>query len=208
MFDHFGHFVRGVMNSHIDTCHGIVFTRHTFQIRCIKFSISNTHFLGTTSGFCGHGIGNVTCGDFGTHLCKRDGKTSHTTSTITYGLSTDITIVLNPIQNFLNGLIVTCTNIQLDGVDIITFRINFVPTVETFGIKVFTNFCFIIDRSGHVKCGGRTTCLKRCRCKGTCRTHHQGGKDDSRGLNLHLGIVIVLIVVVVVIWNNLFKFLH
>jgi hypothetical protein len=49
-----------------------------------------------------------------THLSEGDRKRSNAASTITNCLSGNITIGLDPIQNLLNGLTMTITNVHLN----------------------------------------------------------------------------------------------
>lgn len=80
-----------------------------------------------------------------THLCQRNGQTSHTASTITDTLSSNISIGRNPVQNLLNGLVMTTSNIQLYRVDISTLRIDLVPSAEPLCVEIFTNFGLVVD---------------------------------------------------------------
>jgi len=84
-----------------------------------------------------------------THLGQRDGQTANATSTIADSLSLDVTIGLDPVQNLLNGLIVTSANIELDGVDLVGIGVDLVPAIEALGVEVFPNLGLIVHGGGH-----------------------------------------------------------
>ena len=79
-----------------------------------------------------------------THLRQGNGEASNSTSTVAYGLSLDIPVCSDPVQNLLNSLIMTSSDIHLDRVDFITFRVNFVPAVESFSVEIFPDLRFVV----------------------------------------------------------------
>ena len=100
-----------------------------------------------------------------THLRQWDGKATNTATTVTDGLAGNIPVGLNPIQDLVDSLIMTGSDIQLDGIDIITFRVNLIPPVETFWIEVLANFCLVIHRSWKGKNGLSRRCAwSKCWC--------------------------------------------
>mmetsp|Transcript_8913 Transcript_8913/g.12329 ORF Transcript_8913/g.12329 Transcript_8913/m.12329 type:complete len:210 (+) Transcript_8913:407-1036(+) len=139
------------MNCNIHTCDCVVFSSYGFKIRCVEVCVFNSKGFGTFCCLGCHGIGNVACRYLGAHLSQRNRQTSNTTSTITDTLALNIIISLDPIQYFSNRLIVSITNIQLNRIHLIGFRINLIPTVETFVVEVFAYFGFVIH-CGHGKC--------------------------------------------------------
>ena len=100
-----------------------------------------------------------------THLRQWDGKATNTAATVTDGLAGNVPVGLNPIQDLVNGLVMTGPDIQLDGVDIITFWVNLIPPVETFWIEVLANFCLVIHRSWKGNNGLSRRCAwSKCWC--------------------------------------------
>ena len=79
-----------------------------------------------------------------THLRQGNGEASNSTPTVAYGLSLDIPVCSDPVQNLLNSLIMTSSDIHLDRVDFITFRVNFVPAVESFSVEIFPDLRFVV----------------------------------------------------------------
>jgi hypothetical protein len=56
-----------------------------------------------------------------THLGKRNGETTNAAATIADSPSGNIAVGLNPTENFLNGLVMSFSNIHLYRVHVITF---------------------------------------------------------------------------------------
>jgi hypothetical protein len=83
-----------------------------------------------------------------THLSERDGKAANTASTIAHSLPLDVAVCFDPIQNLLDGLVVTSSDIKLHRIHIVAFRINPVPAVESLGIEVFSDLCLVVDSRG------------------------------------------------------------
>ncbi len=71
----------------------------------------------------------------------------------------------------------TCADIQLNGVDFITFGVDLVPSVETFGVEIFTDFGFVVDGRGQGSCDNFWA---RCGSK-SGNTRKDGGKDETAG---------------------------
>lgn len=69
-----------------------------------------------------------------------------------------------------------CSDIQLNRVDIITFRVNLVPSVETFGVEIFSDFGLVIDDR---KSAGDN--LWACRWSESRNTRKESGKDNAGG---------------------------
>ena len=93
-----------------------------------------------------------------THLSQWNSQGAHTTSTITNSLSSNITVVLHPIQNLLYGLCMSISDIHLYRVDIVTFTVNFIPAVESFRIEILADFGLVIhdlQPKRYCRLGGR-----------------------------------------------------
>ena len=144
VIDHLLELVVGVMNGDIDACDEIVLARHTLQVTRVEVSL-DAHLFGPTSCLGSHGITDIRGRDLGTHLRQGDGQTADTASTVADRLSGDVAIRRNPIQNLLDGLIVTGTNVELHRVHVVRLGIDLVPSVEAFGVEVFTDFCLVVD---------------------------------------------------------------
>ena len=84
-----------------------------------------------------------------THLGQRDGQTANAASAVADRLSLDVAIGLDPVQNLLDGLIVTIANVQLDGVDLVGIGVDLVPAAEALGVEVFPNLGLVVHGRGH-----------------------------------------------------------
>mmetsp|Transcript_14162 Transcript_14162/g.39031 ORF Transcript_14162/g.39031 Transcript_14162/m.39031 type:complete len:305 (-) Transcript_14162:67-981(-) len=156
--DHLRHLLTWVVDGNIDASDGVVLSGDGFQVGGVEFGI-DAQFLGTSCGLVGHGVRDVAGGDLGTHLCQRDGEAANTASAVADGFSGDVVVVHNPVEDLLNGLVVTCADVHLDGVDLIGFGVNLVPSVETLGVEVLADLGLVI--------------------RGGCQLHHIGWGCDS-----------------------------
>ena len=172
VLNHFRHFFVGIMNGHVNARDRVVRSGDGLQIGGEKFGVRYANGLGPTFGFFGHGGRNIRGGHFGSHFRQGNGQTTHATTTIADGLSLNVAVLLDPVQNLLNGLVVAVADIQLDRVDIIGFGINLVPSVKAFCIKVFTDFGLVVD--GALEQGGR-------RRRRMVVHRHKGGNGGKTG---------------------------
>ena len=70
-----------------------------------------------------------------------------------------------------------CSDIQLNRVDIITFGVNLVPSVETFGIEIFSDFGLVVN--SRRKGAGDNS--RAGRWSESRNTRKDGGKDNAGG---------------------------
>ncbi len=68
-------------------------------------------------------------------------------------------------------------DIQLNRVDIVTFGVDLVPSVETFRVEIFADFGLVIDARGKGSCNNFWA---RCRSE-SGNTRKDGGKDETTG---------------------------
>lgn len=118
-----------------------------------------------------------------THLGQRDGQTANAASTVADALSLDVAIGLDPVQNLLDGLIVTIADVELDGVDLVGIGIDLVPAVESLGVEVFPNLGLVVHGGGHGESRRRSRSSHDGRNAGGTRSDEGGGTVGRGGNN-------------------------
>ena len=118
-----------------------------------------------------------------THLGQRDGQAANAASTVANSLSLDVAIGLDPVQNLLDGLIVTSTDVELDGVDLIGVGIDLVPAVEALSVEVFPNLGLVVHGGGHGESRRRSRSSYDGRNAGGTGSDEGGGAIGRGGNN-------------------------
>ena len=119
-----------------------------------------------------------------THLGQWNGQTSDTASTIADTLSGNISIVRNPVQNLLDGLVVTRSDVQLHRVDLVAVGIDFVPSVEPLRVEIFADLGLVVDGGSQGgSCSGRSGIRDRDKGRGNVCGYVEKRKDGTGGLH-------------------------
>lgn len=139
MLDHTHHLVGGVVDGDIDACHGVVVARDGLEVGGVELRIGDPHLLGPAVGLRAHGVADVARADVRPHLSERNGEAPHAAAAVAHALSFNVTVGLDPVDDLLDGLIVSRSNVELHAVDLVALGIDLIPAVEALSVEVFAD---------------------------------------------------------------------